>query len=310
MNGPMEGLRRLELKRGPLRFTAYESEEAPADAPVVLCLHGFPDAPWSFRHQLAALSAAGFRAVAPTLRGYEPKSQPADGDYSIPSIAEDVVAWIDDLGVERAHLVGHDWGAITAYTVGAQAPERLLSLSTIAVPPIARFLRAALRVPRQIRRSWYVHFLQLSGVADRALERDDWALIRRLWRDWSPSYRLEAEEWAALRALFAAPGVKSAMLAYYRQNVPPSVMLGLRRPAFMRPRPIPAPLLAITGDEDGCLDTRLYEHAFLAGDYPAGHRVERIAGAGHFVQLEKPAAVNRLLVDWIRSHASPSARTA
>ena len=101
----------LTLKAGPLSFSAH----AAGAGPIVLLVHGFPDHAHSWRFQLPVLAEAGYRAVAPTLRGYEPSSQPADADYHIVRMAEDVVAWIDDLGGEPVHLVGHDWGAIIAY---------------------------------------------------------------------------------------------------------------------------------------------------------------------------------------------------
>lgn len=108
------------LERGDLRFTAY----AAGDGPLVLCVHGFPDNAHTFQQQFAALVAAGYRVVAPTIRGYEPGSQPKDGDYRIEELAGDVIAWIDHLGADKAHLVGHDWGAVMAYVACARARSR------------------------------------------------------------------------------------------------------------------------------------------------------------------------------------------
>ena len=172
----------IVLGRNDLRFTAYSAGKGP----VALCLHGFPDNARSFRCQFPVLVNAGYRVVAPTLRGYEQSSQPASGDYGIEQLARDVIAWIDDLGEERVHLIGHDWGAVITYVAGAMAPERFRSLTAIAIPHPARFTQVGIRkVPRQLLLSWYMMFFQLRGIAERAIRRSDWALIRRLWNTWS-----------------------------------------------------------------------------------------------------------------------------
>jgi len=295
-----EPLESLTLSHGNLTFSAQACGLAANDGgKLVLCLHGFPDNARSFRFQLPALAEAGYRAVAPTLRGYEPSSQPADGDYSIEALAGDVIAWIDELEEDKVHLIGHDWGAAIAYLAAAIAPERFHSLTTLAVPHAARLRDGIRKVPIQLAKSWYMTFFQLRGLADLWVERNDWALIKQLWRTWSPGFDLPEEEWAHLRATFAAPGVKKAMLSYYRQNASPSVLLGLKKTLAMTKTTVPVRTLAITGADDGCMDTRLYDHVFLDEDFPSGFRVERIEGAGHFTHQERPEEINRLLLHWL-----------
>lgn len=290
----------MDLRSGAFSFSAYTAgfDDNP-DGEVVLCLHGFPDDANSFRHQLPALAAAGYRVVAPNLRGYESTSQPEDGDYSLVALGHDVLAWIDHLEAEKVHLVGHDWGAAITYVAGALAPERFLSLTTIAVPHSARLQQAIRKVPSQLLKSWYMTFFQFRGIAEHVLERKDWALVRRLWRNWSPGFELADEDWQHLRSTFEAPGVKSAMLGYYRQNASPEVLLGLKKTEAAALTTVPVRTLAITGVDDGCMDTRLYDHAFLREDFPEGYRVERIARGGHFVHQERPEQVNRLLLGWL-----------
>ncbi len=289
----------IELTSGALRFRALTSGfSANPDGPLVLCLHGFPDNARSFRFQLPAFEKAGYRVVAPTLRGYEPGSQPEDGDYSLEAMGHDVVRWIEDQGWDRVHLVGHDWGAAITYVAGSIAPERFHSLATIAVPHAARLSDGIRKVPAQLRLSWYMQFFQLRGIAEWAVERNDWALVKRLWRDWSPDFTLPEAEWASLRETFEAPGVKKAMLAYYRINASPGAIMGWKKTAAMERTTIPVRTLAITGEDDGCMDTRLYDHVFLDEDFPAGVEVERIEGAGHFAHQEKPEEINALLLDW------------
>ena len=293
----------ITLSNGALQFGTLQCgfEENP-NGPVVICLHGFPDTHHTFCHQLLALAGAGYRAIAPMMRGYEPSSQPEDHDYTLGALARDVMAWCDDLGVDQVHLIGHDWGAAVGYIAAAMAPKRFLSLSTMAVPHAARFTDGIKAVPGQVLKSWYMTFFQFRGLAEWAVARKDWAMVRKLWQDWSPAYALNAEDWALRRVVFAAPGVKAAMLAYYRQNASPAIMFGLKKTEASQFTTVPVPTLAITGADDGCIDTRLYDHVFLQSDFPKGLSIERIAGAGHFVHLEKPEQINALLLDWLNAH--------
>ena len=141
----------IQIDTGDLRFTARTA--GPDGGPVVLLLHGFPDRAATFDAMIGALAAAGFRAIAPTMRGYEPSSQPADGDHSLVTLADDVVAWLDALGIDRAHIVGHDWGAATTYLAITRHPERFERAVTLAVPPTPRIPEAVRKVPKQITMS-------------------------------------------------------------------------------------------------------------------------------------------------------------
>jgi len=278
----------LTLRHGALSFSALSEGEGP----LVLCLHGFPD------------HARSFRAVAPMLRGYEPSSQPADGDYHIVRMAEDVVAWLDQLGAERCHLVGHDWGAVIGYAVAALAPARLHTLTTLAVPPTRRMLRGLRRYPGQLRNSWYMLFFQLRGLADRVVARHDFAFLERLWRDWSPGWDVPPGELEALRETFRQPGVARAALGYYRAMADAWSPAGRQSAALLRSR-IEVPTLAMTGALDGCMDTRLYDVVCDPADYHAGLTVERVPGAGHFLHQERPELVNPIILRWL-SGAPPA----
>ncbi len=295
------GLESLTLSNESLEFSALASGlKENEGGPLVVCLHGFPDNARSFRFQMPALANAGYRVIAPTLRGYEPGSQPDDEDYSFGALARDVIAWLDELNEDKVHLIGHDWGAGIAYLAGALASERFHSLTTIAVPHAARFPEGLRNVPSQLANSWYMMFFQLRGIAEIAVARNDWSLIKRLWRNWSPGFHLPEEEWINLRKTFEAPGVNRAMLSYYRQNASPGIMLGWKKTEATALTTVPVRTLAITGADDGCMDTRLYDHLFLEEDFPSGFRVERIQDAGHFTHQEKPEEVNRLILDWMQ----------
>lgn len=285
----------LYLRHGSLTFSAV----AQGSGPLVICLHGFPDTLHSFRHQLPVLADAGYRAVSVSLRGYEPSSQARDNSYALDAIAEDVVAFVDDLEAERAHLIGHDWGAAIAYTVAAMAPHRFSSLTTMAVPHSGRFLTDALRHPKQLRLSWYMLFFQLRGIADYHLERKDFEFIRMLWRSWSPGWQLPEDEMQRVIDAFRQPGVAKAALQYYRTALSPRlfpISREARRDAWFA---VPVPTLALTGQRDRCIDSEIFQRLMLEEDFPNGLQVRQIIDAGHFLHQEQPQAVNDLLLDWI-----------
>ncbi|CAN0605833.1 unnamed protein product, partial [Ectocarpus sp. 12 AP-2014] len=150
------------------------------------------------------------------LRGYEPQSIPEDGDFSEETLGRDVLNVLDALGVQRAHLVGHDWGAAIAYRAANLSPDRFLSLTTMAVPHSGRFLNDAFTYPKQALMSWYMLFFQLRGIADYWVARNDFAFLRWLWRRWSPGWAIPEDEFQALRETMSKPGVLRAALAYYR----------------------------------------------------------------------------------------------
>ncbi len=300
------GMERVILKNGTLSFSALAC--GPEDGVVVLLLHGFPDNPHTFSSQLRALGNAGYRAIAPTMRGYEPSSQPADGDYRVGTMARDVLAWMDGLGARRVHLVGHDWGAVVTSVAGALAPERFHSLTTMAVPHPPGVQRNGWKVPVQMLNSSYMTFFQLPWVSDWALSRNDWAMARWLCSIWSPGFSLPDDEWANRRATFEAPGVLRAMLAYYRQNASVGVALGLVRSEMMSLSTVPVRTLVLAGEDDGCMDVRMFEHAFCEEDFPAGVQIQRVAGAGHFVHLDAPDVVNDALLAWFGRPEEPAVR--
>lgn len=287
----------ITLSASGLRFGGLAAGDP--SHPLVVCLHGFPDAPHTFRAQFEPLVSAGHRVVAPAIRGYEPSSQPSDGDYSLTTLADDVIGWLDDLDVERAHLVGHDWGAVITYVAAARHPDRVTTATALAIPPVARIPAALQRVPRQVLRSWYMNFFQLPRVAERSLSSRDWWLLRRLWRSWSPGHEMSDAEWQDLRARFEQPGVVPAALAYYRQNATPAIFLGLASTPAMTLTEIPVPTLVVHGSDDGCMDRRLFEPAIRTEDFPAGVRRLELDGAGHFVHLEQPERVNAAILDHV-----------
>jgi pimeloyl-ACP methyl ester carboxylesterase len=290
----MTEARRGEVRANGLRFATLEM----GDGPLVLCLHGFPDHARSFRHQLPALAAAGFRAVAPFMRGYAPSDAPDDGAYQTAALAEDAAAMVNALGYEHAALFGHDWGAVAAYGAAILAPQRVSRLVTAAVPHGPALPTAFLTSYEQQRRSWYMFFFQ-TPLADMALAHDHFRFLERLWSDWSPGWTWPPEEMAALQETFAQPGVAAAALAYYRHSFNPALQRGERAAQQQRIQmdPVPAPTLYVHGARDGCIGVELADGMEVL--FPAGLETVIVPQAGHFVHQEQPDAVNATLLRFL-----------
>lgn len=283
----------LSFEHEALTFSA----QAMGDGPIVLCLHGFPDNAGSFRHQLPALAEAGYRAISLTLRGYEPDAIPADGDYTMETIATDILAVIESLDTGPVHLIGHDWGAAVAYVAASAAPERFKSLTVMAVPHAGRFAREGLRIPKQLRLSWYMGFFNIPWLSDWVVQRQDYAFIRKLWRDWSPGWQPEPGVLDSVIQTLSQPGVRSAALGYYRAALSIKALLVSAEEAHY---PVPVPTLALSGERDGCIASEVFEQLMVAQDFPKGLTFSRIAEAGHFLHQEQPEQVNREILDWLK----------
>ena len=268
--------------------------------PLILCLHGFPDTAHSFRHQMPALAAAGYKVVAPFMRGYAPTGLAADGRYDSAALSEDALNLITALGYKEAILFGHDWGAVAAYPAAAAAPGRVLKLITAAVPYGASFIKALVTNYAQQKRSWYMYFFQ-GAFAEAAVSHDDFKFLDKIWSDWSPSWKFTAEDIEPLKRCFRTPGALSAALGYYRATlgamlkIPAAAIASVAAP----PPPINVPALMLHGREDGCIGAELLDG--MEAFFPKGLRKEIIAGAGHFVHQEKPAEVNKLSLEFLKS---------
>lgn len=290
----MTEFRRGEVRANGIRFATLEA----GDGPLVLCLHGFPDHARSFRHQLPALAAAGFRAVAPYMRGYAPSEVPEDGPYQSAALAHDARALIEALGYREAAVFGHDWGAVAAYGAAILAPERVTRLVTAAVPHGPALASAFLTSYDQQRRSWYMFFFQ-TPLAEMAVAHDDFRFLERLWADWSPGWTLPAEEMAALKDTFRQPGVVAAALAYYRQTLDPL----RQRPELadvqqrLLSEAVTVPTLYLHGARDGCIGLELMDG--MAALFPAGLETVVVPDAGHFLHQEQPQAVNAKLLEFL-----------
>jgi pimeloyl-ACP methyl ester carboxylesterase len=265
------------------------------DGPIVLLLHGFPDRPESWDRQIPALTGAGYRVVAPYLRGYPPTVTPAGAFYDKATLALDVAELIRALDVGPVHLVGQDWGASITYWVLAAFPELVKRAVAMAIPHSAQ-TAASLLDPKHVQRSFHWWFFQLPELPERAVAANDFAFVDYLWKIWSSPGYDDSEHVASVKRLLAAPGVLTGALAYYRamfdlSNADPALD-GLRQ---AMQRPIPVPTLALCGREDLRSELMIDQSRHFTGEY----RFEFVEHAGHFLHREQPDATNRLLIEWL-----------
>jgi pimeloyl-ACP methyl ester carboxylesterase len=280
-----------DLERGTVQVGDLEfAYLAAGDGPLALCLHGYPDSAWTWRHLLPELASAGYRAVAPFNRGYAPTSLAPDGRYQAGVLGVDANSLHEALGGDGdAVLIGHDWGAMGAYSAASLEPDNWRRVVAAAVPP-GPVVAAAFMSFDQLKLSWYM-FFQLTPLADLVVPANDFEFISRIWQDWSPGHDGAADV-ARFVECMDGPGRVEAALGYYRQTLQPELqdpaLEAAQNAAYALP---PQPLLYLHGRTDGCMRI---EVAATSGDVMTvpGSRAVMVDDAGHFLQLERPDVVN------------------
>ncbi|MET0400908.1 MAG: alpha/beta fold hydrolase [Cystobacter sp.] len=273
-------------------------EAGPAQGPVVLLLHGFPELSDLWREVMVPLAEAGYRAVAPDLRGYGETERPAGG-YDIDTLARDVVHLARHLRPEGpVHLVGHDWGGSIAFHVAAHHPDVVDRLAVVNAPHPALFAREILK-PAQMLRSWYMFFFQVPFLPERLLSAGGGVRVSRMLREQMvDASRLPPGRLAAYEASFSTPEAVRPPLEYYRQVFRSLLTSGglsrMRSPPRTR-----APLMLIWGGQDQALGEAFTEGLEPHFDHPPDVRL--LPEEGHFVPLEAPDKVATLLLEHLRA---------
>ncbi|HEX2675051.1 MAG TPA: alpha/beta hydrolase, partial [Polyangiales bacterium] len=270
-------LKRVQLPAGEIAYL----EQGDENAPLVLLAHGFPDYPKTFLPLMARLSAAGYRCVAPYLRGYAPST--LEGPYDRQRVGDDLADLAEALSPNtKAVLIGHDWGAAATYTAVGRWPQRFRRAVTLAVPHVAAFERNLRRSRSQQKRSAYMAFFMLPLVPERVVPRNDFAYVDELWQRWSPNYTRDPDYTRELKECLAAS--MPAPIGYYRAQRPSAMRLRQARlDARVR---IYVPLLHLHGADDGCIAFEMSEgeSQYFKGEFHS----ENLPGLGHFLHLEDP----------------------
>jgi len=287
-------MKQSTIRAGELDVAFFEC----GDGPLALCLHGFPDSPHTWRHLMPALAAAGYRAVAPYMRGYAPTSVASSGVYQTAALSRDANALHEALGGDRrAVIIGHDWGAPSVCGAAIDAPDRWSKVVSMAVPPGPALGAAFLSNLAQIQRSWYMFFFQ-HGLSNHVVAAADLAFIDMLWAQWSPGFDAR-DDLQHVKASLRSPENLQAALGYYRATLgegkrDPELAALQQRMGGEYPS---QPLLYLHGENDGCIGREVAEAARAMS--PANVSYAFVADAGHFMQLEQPERVNELIVNFV-----------
>ncbi len=284
----MSSVMERTLEANGLSFNVAEAGEGPP----VLLLHGFPDSWRLWRHQIPALAEAGHRVIAPDLRGFGRTDRPARvEDYGLRALVADVVGLLDVLGVERAAVVGHDWGASLSWAVARAVPDRVTRLVVVSV---GHPLAGAAAGLAQRERSWYMLWFLFPGVAERVLPEDDWACFRRwAWNDARPG---EDPDLDRQIADLSRPGALIAGLSWYRANIDPATFV-INNPERIPVPAVPCPTMGVWSSDDMALTEAQMtgSRRFVSGPW----RYERLDGIDHWVPVHAPERLNQLLVDFL-----------
>lgn len=267
------------------------------EGPLVVLLHGFPEAWFSWRHQIPAL-AEHFTVVAPDMRGYNLSSKPPHiEDYTIATLAEDVVQLVQTLGYERAHIVGHDWGGGVAWATALLRPDVVETLTVLNCPHPRILSQNLLTNPRQLRRSWYIFFFQLPFLPEWGFRAFDYQTIERAFRDTTTHpEQWSDEEIAAYKAAAARPGALRSAINYYRAAMRPNAQ---RAMAEVDPV-LKMPVQIIWGEQDFALGKELND---TLPRYVPDLTLHFIPDASHWVQQDRPDLVNQYMLEFLQARS-------
>lgn len=264
-------------------------EAGPADGPLLILLHGFPELWWAWHRQITPLAEQGYHVVVPDMRGYNTSDAPDGIDaYRLEALSGDILALADSFGADRFRLVGHDWGGVVAWDVAASAPGRLERLVVMDGPNPDLWKRSILKHPTQALRSSYAAFFQLPWLPETMLGAFDFAGLRAMIRYSARPGTFEPGDLDPYLEAWSHPGTLTAMLNYYRAL--------RRRPVPSHPRRITPPTLILWGEKDSALEGHVARYALDCCD--AGH-LTIVPGTTHWLHHEEPERINAELIAFL-----------
>lgn len=290
----------LTLNRDGL--TLHGTLYGEADASLVVLIHGFPDTPHSWDHVYPLLVKAGYQVFIPWLRGYTQDSVNRQAHYGLASALADLAAWLELLKAKgrlknKAHLVGHDWGAAIAMSFASGQSEALHSISLLAAPPIPNLkniVKAIPNFPRQLYMSSYMLLMQ-SRFAEQVLSRNNAHFVEKIWHKWSPTWNFTESDFSPTRAAFQNPDIAWAATRYYHNLFAVLNSDNLRANRHLL-SPVTTPTLALAGLDDGCMNIRLHQALAQTSYFPQGIESVYVPGCGHFLQAEQPNIIAQYLI--------------
>ena len=271
-------------------ITLHVVEAGPTDGPLVILLHGFPEAWYGWRYQIETLAAAGGHVLAPDQRGYNLSDKPKGvKSYRLNTLARDILGLIDWAGRDRAVVIGHDWGAAVGWYLATCYPDRIAKYIALNVPHPSLMLEMLKKHPRQLLKSWYIFFFQLPWLPEKTIERLGSSDRTMPLRQSSRTGTFSPTDLARYRRSWGIPGALTGMINWYRAT--------LRYPGELPKNPgVKVPVLIIWGKQDSFL---LPEGAEVSLQVCEKGRLVFVPEASHWVQHEEPAKVNRLILDFI-----------
>ena len=269
--------------------------DGPENGKSVVLLHGFPEFWYGWRKQIPALVEAGFRVIIPDQRGYNLSDKPKGvAAYDVNVLARDVIGLLDHFGIQKARLVGHDWGAVVAWTVAIQYPERLEKLAILNVPHPDVMTRFILTNPTQRKKSWYVYFFQIPILVEWILRRKDFDALANMLVQSGRRGTFTPEDILEYKKAWSQPRALTGMLNWYRA----AFRRGMRA-AFVRsaPRRVSVPTLMLWGTRDVALSFEMAQPSIelcQSGELVSFNR------ATHWVQHDAADEVNQRLLAFLR----------
>lgn len=280
----------MEIQRRNVNGLELAYLEA-GSGPLVMLLHGFPDTAHTWEPLLQQLAGAGFRAVALFQRGYDPSGIPADGDYSVLTLARDALGLMDALGADSAAVIGHDWGASVAYCMANLEPGRVTQLVTEAIPH-PRVIKPSLKL---FRKAPHFILFQTGAYGRWYARKNDYAYVDYLYSYWAPNWLDPAPNIAQVKDGFRKPGRLEAAIGYYTSLFRDA---GDRDKQKIYRAKTTVPTLAFAGESDGALDMALFDAAPSAFEGP--YRLVTYQRAGHFPHCEEPDEFSREVLAFLQ----------
>jgi len=289
------GIRMHYVIQGPQGEESKEyNEYNESRRPLIVLLHGFPEFWYSWRYQIPWLAELGYTVVAPDLRGYNETDKPHTG-YSVSTLLRDIEGLVKGLGYAKAVIVGHDWGGALAWAFAMRYPQITERLIVLNAPHPWAFQRE-LKTVKQLKKSWYIFFFQLPWLPEAILSYNHAEVIgRMIYRVAVQKAAFPPEVLDLYRAAMSKPGAMTAALNYYRET--------FRRGSYLargegQQTIIHAPTLLIWGEQDAALDIALTQGL---EQWVPNIQVRRIPNSGHWVQQERPGAVNDFMQEFLRA---------